>query len=175
MRTKGTAAELERRRCRAVELVDQGESPAVVARILGVTRSSLHRWRRMARSDGGLAAKPATGAKRHLSDPQLKELEGLLAQGAPAHGFANEPWTSVRLLDPEPPSRLPPGGWLAVVLCCSWKGLSRPRVGSVHGGLNRETRPCPAAPSRSRRRRDERSTTGRRGQPQGLQGPGGPS
>src|SRR5215470_5714468 len=97
MRPKGTAAELERRRRRAVELVDQGESPAGAARVLGVTRPSLHRWRRMARSDGGLAAGPATGAKRRLSDPQLKELEGLLDQGAPAHGFANELWTSARV------------------------------------------------------------------------------
>ena len=88
MRTKGTAAELERRR-RAVQLVKQGESPAVVARILGVTRSSLHRWRRMARQDRGLAAKPVLGAKRRLTDAQLRELEHLLDQGAPAHGFPN--------------------------------------------------------------------------------------
>src|SRR3954470_6251859 len=32
----GTAAELERRRRRAVELLDQGESPSTIARILGV-------------------------------------------------------------------------------------------------------------------------------------------
>jgi transposase len=97
MRTTGTAAELERRRRRAVELVEQGEAPAVVARIVGVTRSSLHRWRRMARHGTGLAAKPATGARRRLTDPQLKELEGLLDEGAPAHGFPNELWTSARV------------------------------------------------------------------------------
>ena len=97
MRSKGTAAELERRRCRAVQLVEQGESPAVVARIMGVTRSSLHRWRRMARQGQGLAAKPAPGAKRRLSDRQLRALEGLLDQGAPAHGFPNELWTAARV------------------------------------------------------------------------------
>src|SRR5216684_3925295 len=97
MRSKGTAAELERRRRRAVELVEQGEAPAVVARILGVTRSSLHRWRRMARYGTGLAATPATGARRRLTDPQMKELEGLLDEGAPAHGFPNELWTSARV------------------------------------------------------------------------------
>lgn len=97
MRTKGTAAELERRRLRAVQLVEQGESPAVVARILGVTRPSLHRWRRMARQGQGLAAKPVPGAKRRLTDTQLQELEHLLDQGAPAHGFPNELWTSARV------------------------------------------------------------------------------
>jgi transposase len=97
MRTKGTAAELERRRRRAVELLDQGEAPATVARILGVTRSSLHRWRRMARHGMGLAARPATGARRRLTDPQLKELERLLDQGATAHGFPNELWTAARV------------------------------------------------------------------------------
>src|SRR5271168_2208887 len=97
MRSKGTAAELERRRRRAVALVEQGEAPAVVARIFGVTRSSLHRWRRMARQGHDLAAKPVPGAKRRLTDTQLQELEGLLDQGAPAHGFPNELWTSARV------------------------------------------------------------------------------
>jgi hypothetical protein len=30
------------------------------------------------------------GAKRRLTDAQLHDLEGLLNQGAPAHGFPNE-------------------------------------------------------------------------------------
>jgi transposase len=97
MRPKGTAAELERRRRRAVELLAQGESPAVVARILGVQRTSLHRWRRLARQADGLAAKPPAGAKRRLSDVQLAELERLLLLGAPAHGFPNELWTAARV------------------------------------------------------------------------------
>src|SRR3954470_20110450 len=97
MRPKGTAAELERRRRRAVELLERGESPAVVARILGVRRTSLHRWRSLARQPDGLSARPAPGARRRLSDPQLKELERLLDQGAPAHGFPNELWTATRV------------------------------------------------------------------------------
>src|SRR2546421_531116 len=97
MRPKGTAAELERRRHRAVQLVDEGESPAVVARVLGVTRSSLHRWRRMARQGYGLSAKPVPGAHRRLTDPQLRALEQLLDQGAPAQGFPNEIWTAARV------------------------------------------------------------------------------
>jgi transposase len=99
MRSKGTAAELERRRRRAVQLLEQREKPAVIARILGVTRSTLHRWRRMSRQDHGLDAKPVPGARRRLTDPQLKELEVLLDKGAPAHGFPNEMWTAARVAE----------------------------------------------------------------------------
>jgi len=80
-----------------VQLLEQGEAPAVVARILGVTRPSLHRWRRLARQGHGLDAKPVSGAKRRLTDPQLKQLEALLDKGAPAHGFPNELWTAARV------------------------------------------------------------------------------
>jgi transposase len=97
MRPKGTAAELERRRIRAVELLKLGEAPAVVARILGVKPTSLHRWRRMARQPDGLTPKPPSGAKRRLDDAQLAQLEQLLSKGAPAHGFPNDLWTSARV------------------------------------------------------------------------------
>jgi transposase len=80
-----------------VELLEQGEAPAVVARILGVRRTSLHRWRRQARQADGLAAKPSSGARRRLTNAQLSELEQLLLQGAPAHGFPNELWTAARV------------------------------------------------------------------------------
>jgi transposase len=97
MRPKGTSAELQRRRLRAVQLLESGESPSTVARILGVTRSSLHRWRRMARQPNGLIAKPTQGAKRRLSDAQLCVLERLLLQGATAHGYPNQLWTNARV------------------------------------------------------------------------------
>ncbi len=97
MRPKGTAAELERRRLRAVELVNQGESPTVVARILGVDPSSLHRWRRLARKPDGLRARPVPGPKPGLSDYQLRKLERFLRQGAHKHGWPNQLWTADRV------------------------------------------------------------------------------
>ncbi len=51
----------------------------------------------MARQGQALAAKPVPGAKRRLSDAQLRELKALFDQGAPAHGFPNELWTSARV------------------------------------------------------------------------------
>src|SRR5215468_5434513 len=97
MRPLGTAAELERRRRRAVTLVEGGEPASVVARVLGVTPSSLRRWRRMARQGDGLAAKPSPGPKPRLDDQQLLHLEALLNQGAVAHGWPNHLWTCKRV------------------------------------------------------------------------------
>src|SRR5215470_8598294 len=64
----GTAAELERRRRRAVALVARGESRADVARILGVHPKTLARWLRLARQPHGLDAKPLPGPAPGLSD-----------------------------------------------------------------------------------------------------------
>lgn len=97
MRPIGTAAELERRRRRAVQLLDAGESPTLVARILGVTTNSLHRWRRLARQPDGLTAEPARGPKPRLNAQQLIALEALLVEGAVAHGWANHLWTGKRV------------------------------------------------------------------------------
>jgi transposase len=99
MRPIGTAQELERRRHRAVELMRQGESPTLIARILGVCRTSLYRWRAMALgSPEGLAAKPHH-PKLRLTAEQLRELEGLLLQGATAHGWPNALWSAQRVAE----------------------------------------------------------------------------
>jgi transposase len=100
MRPIGTAQELERRRRRAVELMDKGESPTVIARILGVCRTSLYRWKAMARSSpDGLAAQPHPGPKPRLSADQMAQLEGLLKEGAKAHGWKTQLWTAERVAD----------------------------------------------------------------------------
>jgi transposase len=93
----GTAAELERRRRRAVLLVDQGESPSTVAHILGVHETSVHRWRRLARHPHGLDAQPIPGPTPRLSDYHLHKLERFLLQGAKKHGWPNHLWTAGRV------------------------------------------------------------------------------
>lgn len=80
--------------------MDQGESPTDIARILGVCRNSLYRWRHQARSrPNGLAAQPHPGPSPRLSDAQLVHLEDLLLEGATAHGWHNELWTATRVAD----------------------------------------------------------------------------
>ena len=100
MRPIGTAQELQRRRLRAVELVQQGESPDDVAHFLGCGRSSVYTWVKLARqTPEKLAAKPHTGPKPRLSAEQLSELEALLLKGAKAHGRRTELWTAQRVAE----------------------------------------------------------------------------
>src|SRR5271167_4798517 len=94
----GNAVELERRRYRAVQAVDRGESPEVVARTYGVDRSSVYRWLAMTRQPDGLAAKPHPGPQPRLSPEQLRRLEALLLQGAKAHGWSTQLWTCARIV-----------------------------------------------------------------------------
>jgi transposase len=91
---------LERRRRRAVQLLDEGERPTIVARFLGVDRSSVYRWRQAARDGAGaLAAQPHPHRPPRLTDPQLRDLEALLMQGPQAHGWPNPLWTTERVAD----------------------------------------------------------------------------
>lgn len=96
MRPHGCPIDLERTRTRAVQLVEQGESPTVIARILGVTPRSVRRWRCLGQK-GELHAKPASGRPRLLSDEQLLQLESMLLQGAVTWGWPNELWTGTRV------------------------------------------------------------------------------
>lgn len=93
----GTAAELERRRRRAVALLERGESPSLIAHIFGVHETSVHRWRRHARHGPGLDAKPHPGPKPRLSSQQWAEVEQLLLLGAKHHGWPNNLWTAARV------------------------------------------------------------------------------
>jgi transposase len=93
----GTAEELERRRRRIVELVEKGESPTTVARVFGVHVTSVHRWRRLARTPGGLAPVDQPGPTPRLDDAQLRKLQTLLLRGAKHHGWPNELWTAARV------------------------------------------------------------------------------
>jgi transposase len=93
----GSAAELERRRRQAVAAITQGESPEVVARVVGVNRCSVFRWLNMSRQPDGLAAKLHSGPAPRLSPEQYSRLEGLLLQGAKAHGWPNQLWTCTRI------------------------------------------------------------------------------
>ena len=97
MKPSPRALELERRRRHAVNLLHQGESPTVVARILGVHRVTLYAWLRKEQQPDGLAAKPRTGRPPRLSNDQMNELEQLLLKGAKAHGWSNDLWTCRRI------------------------------------------------------------------------------
>ncbi len=97
-RPLGSAAELERRRRWALELLQQGKRQADIATFLGVNRNSIYRWRRQAQhTPAALAAKPHPHRPPALSADQLHALEELLLQGATAHGWHNHLWTTDRV------------------------------------------------------------------------------
>jgi putative transposase len=83
----------------AVRAIESGDSGADVARIMGVGIRSIYRWLEQAKLPDGLAAKPHPGSAPRLSIQQQQELETLLRQGAKAHGWANELWTTQRIAD----------------------------------------------------------------------------
>ncbi len=99
MRPYGTAAELERRRRRAVGLLNKGHGVCAVAQMVGVAPISVSRWRDVyeANGDKALASKPVPGRPAKLSKAQRKKLIQLLKQGPLAHGYRNELWTLKRV------------------------------------------------------------------------------
>ena len=96
MRKPGPPAEWERLRKRAVQAVREGQSPSVVAKVLGVHRVTVQRWLRQARAPGGLDARPVVRTPL-LTDEQLPRLEALLLEGASKHGWPNDLWTAARV------------------------------------------------------------------------------
>jgi transposase len=95
----GSASALERRRRQAVRAVHEGDKVKDVARIMGVGDRTIYRWLQLEQSPYGLASKPNLGPATRLSADQQRELEGLLLQGAKAHGWSNELWTTKRIAD----------------------------------------------------------------------------
>src|SRR5262245_33061964 len=99
MRTTGSPAELEHRRCLAVQRVLDGYSTEEVAEFLGVDSSSVRRWVAAFRQQGaaGLASRPVTGRPPKLTRTQEKVVRRWLADNPTEHGFATELWTAPRL------------------------------------------------------------------------------
>ena len=101
MRPPGSPEELERRRLRALALLDDGLLPSEVARRVGVDRRSVRRWKAAARRRGeaGVRAKPAPGRPPKLSAGHKRRLEALLLKGAQAAGFDTDLWTCPRVAE----------------------------------------------------------------------------
>jgi transposase len=101
MRPQGSPAELERRRLRAIELLQRDTPVHVVAERVGVDRRSVRRWKRAHRESGraGLRARPATGRPPKLTAAQRERLTRLVVAGPEAAGSRTSLWTCRRLVD----------------------------------------------------------------------------
>lgn len=101
MRPTGSPEELERRRLRALALLEGGLLPSEVARRVGVDRRSVRRWKAAARKHGeaGVLARDVPGRPPKLKLAQKRRLEGLLLKGPLASGFDTDLWTCPRVAE----------------------------------------------------------------------------
>ena len=97
MYQKESAREFVRRR--AVELRKQGETIPSICHFLDVSAPSVTRWWRLAKAASSLDPRPPSGRPRRLSNEDLAHLAQLLSQGATAHGWLNDHWTTPRVRD----------------------------------------------------------------------------
>ena len=100
-RLRPQQAVLERRRLAAAALFTKDLSSATVARRLGVSRQSAHRWSRAWQAGGvqALRTRGPIGRHRKLTVAHLDQLEHALVLGAVAHGFAGNLWTLDRITE----------------------------------------------------------------------------
>jgi transposase len=92
---------LTERRMRAAEMFDRGKRQVDVVVELGVSAQTASRWHQ-AWSAGGrqaLAGAGRAGRLRKLSDEQVTEVAGVLAQGPKANGFPTDMWTLTRVAE----------------------------------------------------------------------------
>jgi transposase len=79
--------------------LDEDRSLHEVAGLIGCHASSVMRWRDARRRGGreGLKVRRASGRPRKLSDERCARLLELLLEGAMAHGYRTELWTTQRI------------------------------------------------------------------------------
>lgn len=87
---------LEEIRIRAVQRVESGESPEVVIKALGFSRSCIYTWLALYREGGqeALRAKKLEGRPTKLTGKQIQQLYGIIVKGTPLqYRFAFALWT----------------------------------------------------------------------------------
>jgi transposase len=97
-----SGTERERRealRLRAADMFSGGITAPRVAHLLGVTRKSACEWHRAWLKGGktALTSKGAAGTGCKLTETQLMRLEEFLDEGARAHGWNDQRWTTSRI------------------------------------------------------------------------------
>lgn len=101
MRPFGSPKQLQKRRLRAMALLDSGLSLNEVARRILCDASSVMRWRDARKKHGakGLEPRPASGRPPKLTPKQKKRMVSFLLKGAMAHGYNTELWSAARIAE----------------------------------------------------------------------------
>src|ERR1700709_605441 len=101
VRPRRDFAAMEERRMLAPYLIEQGVSPAEVARQVGVSHQIVSDWRAAWRRSGrdGLRAAGRAGRLPNPHPAQLSQVEVEVARGAEANGYPNDLWTLKRVAE----------------------------------------------------------------------------
>src|SRR5215217_4544649 len=101
MRPNGSAQELERRRLRAIELLESGNTYREVAEISDASLSSVVYWARVHRKKGveGLKPKAVSGRPIQLTEKQKEILKKILLKGSVKAGYSTDLWTLKRIAE----------------------------------------------------------------------------
>jgi transposase len=101
MRPNGSQEQLEKRRRRAIELLQTGLNLSEVAAKVGSSPSSVFLWRQQYKEKGGdgLKAKPVPGRPSQLNGRQKQKLTRILLKGALECGYNTDLWTTRRVAD----------------------------------------------------------------------------
>jgi transposase len=101
MRPYGHAKQLEKRRRKAMELLDEVLSLNAVGRRFGCAPISVKRWRdeRARKGEAALEPKPVPGRPAKLNARQKKRLAKILLRGAINSGYRTEIWTTARIAE----------------------------------------------------------------------------
>lgn len=91
----------EARRQQAWNLHEQGWKQEKIAEALGVQQGTVSKWLSRVKEEGeaGLSNRPRTGRPRKLGKEYQPELKKHLEQGAEAHGYRGNIWTTKRVVD----------------------------------------------------------------------------
>ena len=92
---------METRRRLAWKLLSQGRKIGEVAKVVGVSRCSVGRWKRAVRKGGlkALKAKPHPGRKPQLDGKQNRQLLKILLAGPLKAGYRTDLWTCPRVAE----------------------------------------------------------------------------
>ncbi len=94
-----TRDDMETRRLAAAKELLTGVTQSQVARRYGVSRTTASRWSRSIVHKGfeGMRKRRATGRPSRLAADQVDGIRKIYFEGAAAHGFSTDRWTTSRL------------------------------------------------------------------------------
>lgn len=94
-----TREDMETRRLAAAKELLNGATQSQVARRYGVSRTTASRWHRSILHQGfeGMRRRRATGRPSRLKPDQVEAIRQMYFEGAAAHGFEHDRWTTGRL------------------------------------------------------------------------------